>query len=125
MAKTFQLKDLMSNNDGDGDVHDNFRDALRDLYARIKDVNERGLLNYQWLESIVWIEMRDKDTGLVGPIYFYEARDIAFQHDLVNECGDINDDGQEPDSDMLVKVALLCAAQGNAKEYIEGFKKVA
>lgn len=37
----------------------------------------------------------------------------------------VNDAGQEPDGDMLVEVALLCAVDGNANGYIKDLKRFA
>tara|TARA_B100000745_G_scaffold254816_1_gene177403 strand:- start:6791 stop:7168 length:378 start_codon:yes stop_codon:yes gene_type:complete len=122
----FQLIDLGEGNGGDGEVRDNFRDALRDLYARIQHVHEHRILTQQWLETAIWIRITHTVTELTGPIYFYDARDIAHHYGLVDDGGKtIKDDVQEPDEDILLEAALLCAAQGTAKEYIENLKAVA
>ncbi len=126
MPKKFQLKDLMSANGGDGEVRDNFKDALRDLYKRINHAFEHGPLTQQWIETAVWIDVEDTDVGLRGPIYFYDARDVAVKHGLIDDgARTVNEDGHEPDGDMLVEVALLCAVNGGAEEYIKGLKAVA
>ncbi len=126
MAVTFQLKDLSPQNGGDGVVRASFKEALRDFYARMAEVMERGNLVQQWWETAVWIDVVDAEVGLEGPIYFYEARDIGVKYGLVTDGSTVvNDGGQEPDHDTLVEIALICAVEGNAEEYIAAHERAA
>ncbi len=61
-----------------------FNDAFRDMYRYVKGLLDAGQLNYQVLETAIWI---DTPTGI--PLFFYDARDIAcntgLMEQLINE----------------------------------------
>lgn len=50
-----------------------FKEAVKCMYDRVLEDIEAHRLTWQVLETMVWIEPRDRSA----PIMFYAARDIA------------------------------------------------
>jgi len=124
MPVTFQLTN-MTKDTPETEVHSSFKDALADFYACVNEAVEKGT-SFQWLETAIWISVKDASAGLEAPIYFYDARDVAFKYGLISDDGKtINKDGQNPDDDVLIQVAMICALKGGAEDYIKSLPKAA
>lgn len=56
-----------------------FKEAWREMYTWVNDEINAGRMSHQLLETTCWIET-DK-----GPIFFYDARDKAYDEGLMLE----------------------------------------
>lgn len=57
-----------------------FKDAFRDMYIWVKNALKKGL-SYQVLETSIWLSCNKHNV----PIYFYEARDLAYDLGIMEE----------------------------------------
>lgn len=64
---------------GNSPERETFDDAFRDMYRYVRGLIDAGQLNYQVLETSIWIDTPDRI-----PLFFYDARDIACNNGLMD-----------------------------------------
>lgn len=63
---------------------ESFEEAFRAMYAHVRHLIAEGKLDYQILETSIWIECSGTGTGTV-PIFFYDARDRAYDEGIMQK----------------------------------------
>ena len=62
-----------------------FPEVFREFFKKVKEITSNGT-SWQVLETMCWIERHyDENYNIVKYLYFYEARDVAYQIGLMKE----------------------------------------